>query len=77
MDSESLTENQHKKLMSIKKRLLKVNKDIASMGFNVYLANSTCNIMDGVSHSDHGNNSPIQENIIMSIVLDGWDGGDW
>lgn len=74
MNYEKLTPEQQKKLRSIEKRIKAINKEIKDMGFNVYLANSTLNIMDGPSHLGA---MTLQENVVHCFNLNGWGGGDW
>lgn len=75
MDYNNLTPEQIKKLKSIEKRIKKCNEEIQQMGFNVYLACNTVNIMDGDSHGK--NHEPLHENVRHHFMLKGWDGGDW
>jgi len=70
-----LNEQEEKKLQSINKRILKCAKDIADMGFNVYLNSAGLSIIDSDSHDK--DSQPLYDNVIMTIRVQGWDGGDW
>lgn len=71
-----LTDKQYKKLESISRRMIKANKEIKAMGFDVYLsAHGSANVMCGASHGD--NQESLQENVVFQFTLEGWDGGDW
>ena len=72
-----LTNEQFKKVKSIEKRLKALNSEIRKMGFNVYLASGSINIMCGPSHDDSRSAKALNENSVHSFYLDGWDGGDW
>lgn len=42
---------------------------------NVYLAEDTLNLMSNRTHDIYEH--PLQENIVTSIYMNGFDGGDW
>lgn len=77
MNYERLNKTQIAKIQKIEKLLKEANAEIKKLGFNAYLANDTLNIMKGPSHSADQSPKPLHENIMHSILLQGWDGGDW
>ena len=66
-----------KEIKKIAKVIIAQNKKLRAMGYDVYLANDTANIMKGPSHDDDRLQSPLHENSVYSFILQGWDGGDW
>jgi hypothetical protein len=77
MKGKNPTTAEMKKLESIEKRMKALNKEIQSMGYDVYLACNSVNIMKGPSHTDGYSPTAIPDNSVFSFTLRGWDGGDW
>lgn len=75
MNYEKLTKAQQRKLLSIENRMVKANKDILAMGFHIYLANDTVNIINGPSHGER--ERLIHESVMHSFTLSRSSGGDW
>ena len=44
---------------------------------NYYTAMETLNLMQGQTHDDTNYQSPLHENVIEGISIEGLDGGDW
>lgn len=78
MKGKDPTQEELKKLERLSKSIIKANKEILAMGYDVYLsAHGRANVMKGPSHNDNDGCSQMQENVVFSFPMEKWDGGDW
>lgn len=78
MKGESPTEEELKLLKQIGNQMIKLNKKILEMGYDVYLStHGRANIMKGPTHDDGMSPQPLLDNVVYSFILENWDGGDW
>jgi len=65
-----------KKLKSIERRQKRISKEIAELGFEVFLSPGGLHIMNGPHHSGPNSNAQY-DNIVLTIFVGAWDGGGW
>lgn len=77
MKGKNPTAEEWQQIYAIQKKMQALNKKILKMGYRVYLANDTANIMKGPTHADNNSMTPLYENSVYSFRMEMWDGGDW